>query len=54
MSEKDIQFIMDFLEGEIRRGVTAEEALQDLMEAGILDETGEYTPAYKEVFGSAK
>ena len=54
MSEKDIRQLIDLFEQKIREGVTAEESLQTLIEAGIMDATGEYTPAYKEVFGSAK
>lgn len=49
MSDKDIQLLIELAEEELKKGFTKEEALQSLVAAGILDETGNYTRPYKEL-----
>ena len=48
MSEKDLQVLID-LAKELEKGLTKEEALKSLISAGILDDTGNYTPPYQEL-----
>ena len=49
MNEKDIQILIELAEAKIKQGVTAGEAMQSLVGAGILDENGNYTPPYQEM-----
>lgn len=47
MSEKDIRRLMDLAREELRKGITREEAIRSLMDAGILDKDGHYTKPYQ-------
>jgi hypothetical protein len=47
MSEKDIRNLQDLATEELNKGVTREEALRSLMDAGILDKDGNYTEPYQ-------
>lgn len=53
MDEKDIQNLVDLAESLIKAGVTPEQALRDLVSAGILDVNGEYTPPYQQLLDEA-
>ncbi|HEY9257078.1 hypothetical protein [Chitinophaga sp.] len=47
MSDKDYEILMEFTEQLLKKKVTKEEALQSFIQAGILDENGNYTEPYK-------
>jgi hypothetical protein len=47
MSDKDIQRLMDLAKEELLKPCTKEEALQQLIDAGIFDKDGNYTEPYK-------
>ena len=47
MSEKDFQRLMDLFDPKLREKVSKEEALRSLMNAGILDEEGNFTKPYE-------
>jgi hypothetical protein len=46
MGDKDIQRLMDLLEGKLQQPLTESEALQSLIDAGLLDQNGNPTPPY--------
>ena len=47
MSDQDIKRLQDLALGKLKKGFTREEALQSLVNAGILDEKGNFTKPYK-------
>jgi len=48
MSEQDIKNLMDLADEQLKKGYSSrEEALRDLMAAGILDKDGNYTEPYQ-------
>jgi len=47
MDEKDIQNLIALAESKIREGVSQEEALDSLVDAGILDLEGNFTSNYQ-------
>ena len=47
MNEKEFQSLMDFLKEEAKKVLTKEEALAELIDAGIFDKDGNYTEPYK-------
>jgi hypothetical protein len=47
MSEKDIKRLMDIAEDQLKKALTREEALLSLIDAGILDEKGNFTAPYQ-------
>ncbi len=47
MNEKDIQLIIEIAEAQMRATTTPAQALQNLIDAGILDANGNYTPPYQ-------
>ena len=47
MSEKDIKRLTELALKKLERGVTKEEALRSLQQAGILDKKGEFTSPYQ-------
>jgi hypothetical protein len=49
MNEKDIQILIELAEAKIRERVSAAEALQHFVEAGIMDADGNYTAPYQEM-----
>jgi hypothetical protein len=49
MSEKDIQKLIELTEARIHEGVSADEALKSLVNAGILNLDGEYTTPYAQM-----
>ena len=53
MTDQDIKNLIELAESHIRAGVTAEEALESLVSAGILMPNGEYTPPFQELLDEA-
>jgi hypothetical protein len=49
MSDKDYQRILDLATQKLEKGVTKEEALRSLCNAGILDMNGNFTEMYKDL-----
>ncbi|MES2388729.1 MAG: hypothetical protein V4543_12075 [Bacteroidota bacterium] len=49
MNDKDIQYLMDLADKNIKAVRTKEEALQSLMHAGILDANGNFTKPYADL-----
>lgn len=49
MSEKEFQLLMDLMTRAAEKVLTKEEALQDLIRAGIVDKDGKYTEPYKDL-----
>ena len=49
MSEKDFQLLLDFMKQEAEKVLSKEEALADLVSAGILDKDGSFTEPYKDL-----
>jgi hypothetical protein len=49
MNEKDIQLMIELAEKKIRETTTPAQALQNLIDAGILDADGHYTAPYQEM-----
>jgi hypothetical protein len=47
MSEEDIRNLENIAIEQLKKGFTREEALQSLMDAGILDENENFTEPYK-------
>lgn len=47
MSEKDFNLLMDLFDPELCKDVSKEEALQSLVNAGILDASGNLTKPYE-------
>ena len=47
MSENDIKMLMDLADEQLNKGVTREQALRELIYAGILDKDGKYTAPYQ-------
>ncbi|MEJ0103561.1 MAG: hypothetical protein WDO19_13860 [Bacteroidota bacterium] len=47
MSEKDIKRLEDLAKNKLQKGVSKEEALRSLQQAGILDKKGDFTSPYK-------
>jgi hypothetical protein len=47
MSEQDFQLLMDLMKRVAEKVLTKEEALADLVSAGIFDKDGNYTEPYK-------
>ena len=47
MSEKDFKLLMELAEESLKRVLTKEEALQELIRAGIFDANGNYTKPYE-------
>jgi hypothetical protein len=47
MSDQDIKRLQDLALDKLKKGFTREEALQSLVNAGILDEKGDFTKPYK-------
>ena len=47
MSEKEFQLLMDLMKREAEKVLTKEEALAELISAGIFDKDGNYTEPYK-------
>lgn len=54
MDEKDIQNLIELAELQILAGVTAKQALQTFVSAGIMNEDGEYTTPYQELLEGAQ
>jgi hypothetical protein len=46
MSEKDFQKLMELADKKLREKVTKEEALRSFVNAGILDDNGNFTEPY--------
>jgi hypothetical protein len=46
MSNQDIKRLQDLALNKLKKGFTREEALQSLVNAGILDEKGNFTKPY--------
>lgn len=53
LTEKDIRMITELAESKIRTGVSREEALETLVDAGILDWDGNYTKFYRDLLTDA-
>jgi len=53
MTEKDIRNLDELLESQMHTTISAEEALEFLMSAGILDENAEYTPPFQQLLDEA-
>ena len=49
MNDKDYQRILDLAEEQLKKGVTREEGLRKLYNAGILDMNGNFTEMYKDL-----
>ena len=49
MSDKDYQRLMDLADQQLKKGVTREEGLRKLYNAGILDMNGNFTEMYKDL-----
>ena len=49
MSEKEFQSLMDLMKWEAEKVLTKEEALAELISAGILNKDGKYTEPYKDL-----
>lgn len=49
MNEKDMQLLIEIAEAKMRATTTPAQALQNLIDAGILDANGNYTPPYREM-----
>ena len=47
MSDADYKRLRDLFAEELKKPVTKEEALRELMEAGIMDKDGNFTEPYK-------
>lgn len=47
MTDREIQILIDYAEGILAKGITKEEGLRYLQEAGILDKDGNHTPPYQ-------
>ena len=47
MSERDIKNLMDLADEQLKKAVTREEAIHELMDAGILDKNGNHTEPYQ-------
>jgi len=54
MSKDDIKKLEDIAIEGLKKGVTPEEALQSLIDAGILDENGNHTEPYKHLGEAVK
>lgn len=54
MSEQDIKNLENIALEQLKRGYTREEALRDLMNAGILDKDGNHTEPYKNLGKAVK
>jgi predicted transcriptional regulator len=52
MNEKDIQHMIELAEKKIRETTTPAQALQNLVDAGILDVYGHYTAPYQEMLNN--
>ena len=51
MSDKDIKRLIDLADQKLQQPLTKDEALQSLMDAGILDQNGNPTGPYRELSG---
>jgi|GEM_PF-528774 hypothetical protein len=49
MSEEEFQSLMDLAKREAEKVLTKEEALAELVSAGILDKDGNFTEPYKDL-----
>jgi hypothetical protein len=49
MNDKDYQRLMDLADEQLKKGVTREEGLRKLCNAGILDMDGNFTEMYKDL-----
>ena len=49
MTDADLKLLLDLAESELKKKVTREEALQDFIDAGIMDKDGTYTEPYKDL-----
>lgn len=54
MNEQDIKNLENIAIEQLKRGYTREEALRDLMNAGILDENGNHTAPYQNLGRAVK
>lgn len=53
MTDKDIQNLIELAESHMNAKITPEEALNNFISAGILDENGNYTPPFQELLDEA-
>jgi hypothetical protein len=49
MSDKDIELLIELANAKLDKGVSKQEALNSLINAGILNNEGTYTEPYKEL-----
>jgi hypothetical protein len=49
MSEKDLNKLMELAQQKLEENVSVEDALHSLIQAGILDESGELTKPYEDL-----
>ena len=54
MNKEDIENLKNIAREKLRKGFTREEALQSLIDAGILDENGNHTEPYKHLGEAVK
>lgn len=54
MSEQDFKNLMALADEQLKKTVTREEALQELMDAGILDKDGNHTEPYQNLARALK
>lgn len=47
MSDKDIKRLQELAEEKLKKGITKEEALHSLQDAGILNKNGDFTRPYQ-------
>jgi hypothetical protein len=52
-TEKEINAMINYLETRLRERITREEAMEDLVGAGILDWDGNYTKPYRDMLDDA-
>jgi len=54
MTDKDYQLLLELAKKQLEEPITKEEALASLIRAGILDEKGNPTPPYANLFARAR
>ncbi|WP_153800959.1 hypothetical protein [Foetidibacter luteolus] len=47
MSDKDVKRLTDLATEKLKKNISKKDALRSLMDAGILDKHGNFTPPYK-------
>ena len=54
MDEKDIQRLLELAQEQLHEPLTPQQALQNLMDAGILDANGQHTPPFQDLLNDSE